>query len=256
MAEIIQPFSEDREDGGLVGDFFIRVDEIPECRRLKDVYGKLFVAGQHYNTVPGTWEGEYIRFHFFDIDPEACGGLRYLRADLARRNTWSISVSLAGWSRKFTQFYVSTPVDINPEDGKVEDDDMQAIYRTNTKGYVEFVKSRSGIGALCTPPSLTELIENTLPQLPSRQPMLKERGDYLHMRVPRAIAGDVLFIHGNWREDEDRYVIRSTNIEVLHVNSLYAFGDSWDSLPSADLVDVLYVFGEEPIRCIFEFPQK
>lgn len=263
MAEIIRPFDYHNQDGCLVGDFFIRVDDVPEDKRSQDIYGTIFISGQVYNTVLGTREGDYIRFHSFDIDPEACNGLRYLRSGLASKNTWGVVASTQGWMLSFEQFYVSSPANPDPIDSKVEYDDYQAIYRVNTKGYVEFIKSIGGLAGLCTFPTTTDMIEERLTQLPRRQPVLKNRGEYLRLKLPRSFADEILFCESAWRpelvakyyrKEEDRYVFCNKSVIQLHTGSVHAFCKSFDYPPSTDFVDVLYVYGDDPLQCIFEFP--
>ena len=263
MAEIIRPFDCHKQDGCLVGDFFIHINDVPEEERSQDIYGTIFISGQEYNTVLGTKEGEYIRFHSFDIDPETChNGLRYLRSGLAFKQIWSVVASTQNWTQKFEQFYVSSPANPDPIDSKVEYEDSQAIYRVNTKGYVDFIKSINGLAGLCTFPSTTDMIEERLPQLSQRQPVLQNRGDYLRLRLPRAFASEILcsgpgwrteFVNKYFREKEDRYMFCEKCVINLHTGSVHAFCRSFDYPPSTDLVDVLYVYGDEPMQCIFEF---
>lgn len=246
-----------------VRDFFINKEAYKEYHRIE---GELHLNGFHVASVDGVDDGDkYIRFRFFDFDPDHLPLLRLdlLRAPVELRLRLFANESARPRVDNCQFFYVSClPLDIIGNEGDTQEDIIQAVYFAGNHGLLSAVRFHRGL--FCPLYYISPYLD--IPRSLERQKLVKQEGDYVRMQMPRNVF-DAAFdaINGNDRWDRQvifckKYVwINSKENDSwmdvnINITILYIEVAEHRHLEDSGLVNVFISYGPFMSNCVFDFP--
>ena len=251
--------------------FLLRKDQLAGFREGKQDFELQIPRGSTVSRIKAEEVidcGEYICLPFFEMVADQNGGETALRADLLERHDIRIRshpVSNEGATvnerKDFSEFYVETgPAVCQYSQG---DTVHNVLYTPDNGNHPSFVRYRDGMmGTFYTMELSQEMIEHHS----TRQGILQKPGDYIRVWLTPIVYREAMR-GGRFRcmgddSTDSRLILRypvggedACSVMSIHSNAYHRY---WETLilPHGDpkSVEVLYVYGDEPTRCVLDYP--
>ena len=201
--------------------------------------------------------GEYMCFPFFDIDPAQNNGETMFRADLLYRHEIKLVYEEPGFPCSkvvFNDYYVETTTPVQHH--TITDDVRCVLYTPDCGNHPFFVGYHMGMI------STYYLMELSTPEkrghLATRQGILQLEGDYIRVWETEETLGSKRYMVNFGGTSQPTIMRYATNNDIVSIHC-EAYHRYWETLvlppkKRDELFEVLYVLGDEPKRCVLDYP--